>query len=182
MPITTGGGARVEIEQAPPLVVSSYVVGETQPYRSERFPVWRIPCRADEPLDYWRGLSSVWDEGFSLFLVEHDSVVDDDLIQTLVDCKWRLATYAYPLHWPSTHRVEPHFAQRTGLLPPAGGEWINEGDEWCDYTGIGFCKIAPEVRVGALEETHWSHLDASVSKAIVGRWRVLWPAIEHDHY
>jgi hypothetical protein len=188
VPITTGGGAKLASEQAPPLIVSSYVSGTTLPYRSERFPVWRVPCREGEPLDYWRGLSSVWDEPFTLLVREHDVICDDGRIAELYESKWPLATVPYLLHWPSTHKPSPQYAQRHN--PPANcrrenlylGAPISEGVEWCEFSGLGLVKIAPECRVGALAESHWSHLDCAVSAAIVGRWRVLWPEVEHDHY
>lgn len=163
------------------MVVSSYVSGGVRgPYRSERYPVWRIPCA--EPGDYHRGLQSVWEDGFTLCVVEHDMEVSDDLIASLLGCPEPFCTWAYALYFPSTSRPEPHYAQRVGLKPPAGGDWVSEGESWCHYTGIGFCKIAPEVRVRPLESCHWSHLDVSVAKACDGRVHIHWPEVEHDHW
>ena len=189
MPITTGGGAKLEVEQAPPLIVSSYVPGSTRPFRSNRFPVWRIPCVDD--LSYYKGLQSVWDDPFVLVNVEHDCLVDDDIVQSLLDCKFKMCTVAHSLFWPSTHRPEPQYAQRHN--PPANckrenlylGTPIERGQEWCDFTAIGCCKMHPEVRVGALAESHWSHVDISVTAACSGRWHVHWLADGreiHDHY
>jgi hypothetical protein len=107
--------------------------------------------------------------------------VSDDLVAELLGCKHRFCSFKYQLYWPSTSKADPHYAQRTGLKPPAGGEWVGADASWCDYTGIGFCKIAPECRVGALAESHWSHLDTAISHACVGRVH-LHGEVAHYHW
>ena len=161
------------------LVVSSYLPGGT-PYRSERFRVRRVVC--DDVYDYSRGVAAVWGRGETLVVVEHDMECSDDLIAELVDCPEPLCSHAYELFWPSTHKPVPHYAHRTGPQPPAGGEWVSEGDEWADFTGIGFCKIAPEARVRPLVESSWQHVDMAVNKAVEGRFHLHWPPITHDHF
>jgi len=185
VPITTGGGAKLEVEQAPPLIVSSYVSGTTLPYRSERFPVWRIPCHSDT--DYFKGLSSVWSDPFRLIVVEHDIEATDDLVQDLLDCPFSLCSFRYNLYWPSTSKPTPQYAQRAD--PPANcaprskylGTPVDDSAEFADFSGLGFVKISPECRVGVLSECHWAHCDIECNAAIVGRWH-LHGEVVHDHY
>ena len=158
-------------------MLTSYLEGEPR-FVSSVYETVNIEIRNDR--SYWAGWSEWWDTDRTIVAVEHDVEISDELVDQIVSCKYPLATWAYQLYWPSVHGPS-HYAQRTGLLPPAGGDWVTEGVEWCDYTGIGFCKIAPECRLFPLEESHWSHLDGAVSKAVVGRWRILWPEVAHYH-
>jgi hypothetical protein len=62
------------------------------------------------------------------------------------------------------------------------GFWITEGIERAAYSGIGFCKIAPEARVRPLERDTWRGLEWQVNAATEGDWHVHWEPIEHHHY
>lgn len=149
---------------------------------SERFTVAGIECA--DPLDYWRGLAAQWDGPAVIVNVEHDVAATDDLIAELLACPHPKCSYAYLLYWVSTGAAVPHFAQREGPQPPAGGRWISPGEEWCDYTGIGLIKVEPAARVRPLAESPWQHLDIQVSAATSGRWHVHWgdgQGVAHHH-
>lgn len=158
------------------LVVSSFVPGQSGPYRSERFEVAEVACEAD--YDYWRALAAAWDTPRTLVIVEHDMECSDDLIGQIVACKHRKCSWAYLLYWASTHQP-PHYAHRNG--GPAAGRWVSEGEEWATFGGIGLCKLTSETRVFGLTESHWSLLDTQVSACSVGNWHLHWPAVEHYH-
>lgn len=139
-----------------------------------------ISCEGD--YDYWRGLGALWDSGETIINIEHDMECSDDLISGLLTCPHPLCTYAYKLYWPSTHQAVPHYAQAVGEKAHiGGGSWVSTGAEWADYTGIGFCKVEPAVRVRPLQREHWALLDMKVTAATGGRWHIHWPEIEHYH-
>jgi hypothetical protein len=130
----------------------------------------------------------LWGGTHTLINVEHDHECSDDLIQELLDCPEPLCSHAYTLFMPSTGGL-PHYAHRTGPKPPAGGEWIKQGDEWADFGGIGFCKITPQARVRPLAQSSWQVVDCAISKATDARWHVHWQqgpsgpvGVEHYHY
>jgi hypothetical protein len=161
------------------IVLASHLPGEGR-FRSEQFRIVSLLCVDD--LDYSRGLQSLWGSDHTLIVLEHDMECSDELIQGLLDCPHSLCTHSYLLHWASTHSAKPHYAQMVGSRPSVGGgDWIKRGDEWADFTGIGFCKITPEARVRPLEETGWQDVDCAVTKAVEGRWHVHSPPIEHYH-
>jgi hypothetical protein len=160
---------------ARPLVLASCLPGEDY-VASERFAV--VPIRCIDPLDYWRGVEVWWQSRRTIVNVEHDMECSDDLIQTLLDCPEPFCTWAYFLGKPSGG---PHWAHRTGRQPPCGGVWIEEGDEWADFGGIGFCKIEPSVRVRELGEQTWQFVDIAVFASVQRQVHVHWPAIEHRH-
>lgn len=157
------------------IILASHLPGAGH-FESERFMVDPIEC--SEPEDYWRGVAEWWDSYDVLINVEHDMQVSDDLIGALLDCPEPLCTYAY---WLGPSSGGPHWAHRTGRQPPCGGVWIEEGDEWADFGGIGFCKIAPEVRVRALPEQTWQFVDIAVFASVQRQVHVHWPAVRHDH-
>jgi hypothetical protein len=157
------------------LVLASHLPGAGH-FRSERFDVVGISC--SDPLDYWRGVEAHWESDETLIVVEHDMQVSDDLIQGLLDCDCAFGTWAYWLGIPSGG---PHWAHRTGRQPPCGGVWIEEGEEWADFGGIGFCKIAPEARVRPLPESTWQFVDIAVFASVQQQVHVHWPATAHHH-
>jgi hypothetical protein len=156
-----------------PLIVYSYLPDE-EPFYSERFEV--LPLLCESRFDYSEGLAGVWDLDRTLVNVEHDMRVSDDLIQRILDDSHPLVTYAYTLFWAST-RSKEHYAQRMNY-----GEWVREGAESADYSGIGFARIDPEVRTGPLGRSTWQHVDVEVNKVVAGRWAILWPEVFHDHF
>ncbi len=159
------------------LVVVSRLQGETVYQPS--LPTLDLVCEGE--FGYWRGLLSVWDHDGPLVIVEHDMACTDELVENLLDCPQPACTWAYALHWASTHDDE-HYAQRR-----ASGFWVAENEPWCQFTGIGLCKIAAEVRAplvsfGGDSETHWQHVDIAANSAVVGDWHIHWPEVEHAHY
>jgi hypothetical protein len=100
----------------------------------------------------------------------------DGLIRGLLDCYAPFCTYAYRLH-----HIGGKWAQSVGPKPPAVGEWIAKGEEWCDYTGIGFCKVTAKARVRPLAESNWETVDIAIAKATDVRVHVHWPEVEHYH-
>jgi hypothetical protein len=166
------------------LVLASHLVGADH-FRSEHFEVIGIECV--EALSYWKGVEAHWQSDRTLIVVEHDVEVSDELIQGLLDCPHPMCSWAYWLGIPSGG---PHWSHRTGLKPPCGGVWVETGDDWADFGGIGFCKIAPSVRVRPLEETDWTGVDCAVSRATEGRVHLHWKrdesgvavgGVEHFH-
>lgn len=151
------------------------------------------------PLDYWRGFDALWKTGETIVNVEHDVELSATLVAGLVECEHPLCTYPYRLYFPSTHQHEPCYAQRVstvGWHPPIDdcGRWASSGsryvepssdgapgDEWADYIGPGFCKVAPEARIAPLAQQPWQGVEMSVNAAVEGRWHVHWPEVEHYH-
>lgn len=162
------------------MILLSHLPGE-KPFSSGCFDLTHVECVDD--LDYSRAVQAGWDSTEPLVVIEHDMEVSDDLIGRLLDEPVPLATYAYTLHWVSTHRAAA-FAQRTGSFPAGRrylGQPIRDGAGFCDFSGLGFCKIDPTARVRPLEESSWQTVDMAVDAAIDARWTVLWPEIEHHH-
>lgn len=157
------------------VVLASHLPGEGH-FRSERHRVLAVPCVADT--DYSQGWQALWDTDLTIVGVEHDHEVSDELVQGLLDCPHSLCAWAYLLHMPSTGGAS-HYAQRDG--GPNYGDWIKPGVRWCGFSGIGFCKIAPEARVRSLAESPWQIVDCAISRATDGDWHVHWPAIDHFH-
>jgi hypothetical protein len=170
-----------------PIVLCSYLPGE-ETFKSERFRV--VPLECVDDLDYWGGLSALWETKHTIVNVEHDMECSDELIQQLLDCPQPLCTHAYRMKGENAP-----FCHRMGPLPPAGSildYWVKgPEDEWATYGGIGLCKITPEARVRDLEAREWPTLDIVVTKAVEGpevvpgsvkegrRWHVHWPEIGH---
>ena len=179
----------------PPVILASHLSGE-QHFRSAQHMVVPIPCHG--PLDYHKGVAAWWETSRTIINVEHDHEVSDELIQGLLDCPHNFCSWAYWLGIPSGG---PHWAHRTGKQPPCGGVWIETGDEWADFGGIGFCKITPEARVRPLrgpwdrkrqvwQDVDWQSVDIAVFAAVDERVHVHWRrdangnavgGVEHRH-
>jgi hypothetical protein len=159
----------------PTVVLCSHLTGEGH-FQSERFEV--VPIECVEPEDYRNGVAAWWEGDRTICNIEHDMEVSDELIQGLLDCPHPMCSWAYWLGLPSGG---PHWAHRTGRKPPCGGVWVETGDEWADYGGIGFCKITPDARVRPLPEQTWQFVDIAVFEATDVRVHVHWPAVEHYH-
>jgi hypothetical protein len=162
------------------LILLSHLPDE-KPFSSDRFDITYIECVQDS--DYSRSAQAAWSVDEPLILIEHDMEVSDDLIQRLLDDLAPLVTHAYLLHWVSSGKPAA-YCQRVGDFPPGRrylGQPIEEGVTVADFTGLGFCKISPEARARPLEESSWQFVDTAVDAAVDGRWRVLWPEVEHHH-
>jgi len=168
------------------VVLASHLPDE-QPFASAVHTVKHISC--EDPFDYWRGIFNEWNTNATLVIVEHDMQVSDELINQLLADPNPLVTFAYQLFWVSTGKAAPEYAQRVSDFLPADvppdrkylGQAVHEGDMWADFSGLGLCKIAYGARCQTLTESSWQHLDIAVNAAIKGRWRVLWPAVNHHH-
>jgi hypothetical protein len=132
--------------------------------------------------DYWRGLHQLWTQDVVVVNLEHDHDFTDAPVVDLLACPHPLCSHAYLMHIPYEHYAHgwasdvPAFRERA-----QGVRWIEQGDEWADYSGIGFCKITPEARVGPLRETEWNGLEMSVNACVRGPWHLHWPSILHHH-
>lgn len=164
------------------VVLASHLPGASH-FESRQFEV--VPIRCEDPLDYYRGVLAWWETDRTIILVEHDVECSDELIQQLLDCDCMLGSWAYWLGIPSGG---PHWAHRTGKKPPCGGVWIETGDDWADYGGVGFCKITPQARVRPLPEQTWQFVDIAVAEATDLRWHIHWKngpdgptGVEHFH-
>lgn len=107
--------------------------------------------------------------------------VSESLILGLLACPHPLCTHAYGMHLPIesyAHGWVADESRGSGM----GVEWIAHGEEWANWSGIGFCKVAPGVRTGThLARNEWPGVETSVNNAITGLWHVHWPAINHYH-
>ena len=155
-----------------PVVVSSFLPGEGH-YRSKRFTVRAIEC--DDAFGYWRGLSSIWD-GPTFVNLEHDLEVTDEQIAELLECPQPLCSWAYQMHWISTHLAADVYAHSNN------GQLIAEGAEWADWSAIGLIKIAPEARIAPLRQVVWGQVEQAIAEAVSGPWHMHWPAITHHHF
>lgn len=113
----------------------------------------------------------------------------DALIDELLSCPHPVCTHAYQMHIPRTywaHNVSLTGARPSGLAlsqyTARGIRWVAPGDVWADFSGIGFCKIAREARMGCLRRDVWRGVEVSVNAAISTRWHVHWPGVEHHHH
>lgn len=127
--------------------------------------------------------------------VEHDVQFDDALVDDLLACPHPLCAHAYKIHTP--REFIAYNASDVGWHPPIdslsrytarGFHWLEPGEEWADFGSIGFCKITPEARFGALRKDGWTHVEHSVNAAVCERWHVHWrdgesgpTGIEHYH-
>lgn len=135
---------------------------------------------------YHEALSAAWDLDRTVVNIEWDVQWSHRLIDELVDCPHPLCTHAYQMHIPSTYYAH-------GWLPddPTGREtasrirWIDAGDEWANWSAIGFCKITPEARTGLLARASWQGVEMSVNRAVAEPWHVHWQSgpqgVQHFH-
>jgi hypothetical protein len=166
------------------IVLASHLPGEGH-FRSTEHTVIPIQCVGEH--DYSRAWQQWWQTSHALIGVEHDHDPTDEQITELLDCPHPFCVFAYLLHIPSTGGPS-HYAQRHGGTNY--GEWIEQGEEWCDFSGIGLCKIKPEARVRRLESSSWQEVDCRISDATDCKVHVHWKrdeqgnptGIAHHHY
>lgn len=63
-------------------------------------------------------------------------------------------------------------------------DWIEPGDEWAEWSSIGFCKIAPEARSAPLDRMFWQWLEHGINRVVSSdgtRWHIHWPEVKHHH-
>lgn len=168
------------------MVLASHLHGEGF-FSSERFPV--VPVLCEGPFDYWRGVAAPWDSDATLVLLEHDMECSDALVSELLACPHPACSHAYQMHIPRTYWA--HNVSTAGWHPPIdplsqytarGIRWVAPGDEWADFSGIGFCKLTPAARTTPLRRDAWQGVEISVNAAINARWHLHWPGVEHYHH
>lgn len=170
------------------VVVSSRLAGEAA--TTSRHSVLDVVCVEDT--DYGQAVASVWGGGVTVVNIEHDMQVTDDLIDALLDCPHPLCSWAYRVYPVSTMRPAPMWAhavaqtQNGRLLSwpnfSVTARWISEGEQWADFSAIGFCKITPAAMADLIETgASWRWVEMAVNAAVTGPWHLHWPAVEHHH-
>lgn len=140
-----------------------------------------VPSEGDDAFAYHAALDAAWSERGALINVEWDMEDTPALVLDLLACPQPLCTYAYLLYEPTTREAEPHYAQ-SSVWMAEGGHWIARGVEWCEWSGIGFCKVERGVRrEGPLARQPWMGVEIAVNEAVRGPWHVHWPEVEHYH-
>lgn len=163
------------------IILASHLPGETPP-SSSRFAICRIEC-IDE-WSYWAGVETWWDTPAELVNVERDHDYSDKLVTELLDCPYPLCSYPY--------LVQPEYLDHPVLCATVGHRasdeaWVQPGDEWADFSSIGFCKIGPAARVLPLFRIPWKWVEHEVDRNVAHsglRWHLHWPdgqPIEHHH-
>ena len=136
---------------------------------------------ADDRYAYWRSLAAVWASTDILVNVEHDNEFSQSLVSALLACSHPLCTHAYRMHVPRSHWAHGWAPQDARRERGERVQWIERGEEWADYSAIGFCKIAPEARIGPLAHCEWPGVELAVNNATAGLWHVHWPGVAHHH-
>lgn len=148
-----------------PLVLVSYLPGEGF-LASEQHRV--VPIRCDTDLSYWKGIADRWDHPASLVNIEHDLEWTDAQVTELLSCKYDACSYAYRCNWVSTGQPNGVWAHT------ANGVFIERGDEWAEWSGLGFIKIAPAARIAPLREAVWNRVENSIDEAVKTPWHMHW--------
>lgn len=161
------------------VVVSSHLPGETA--ATSRHPVHPVEC--DGPFDYHRGLAAVWDTDATVVNIEHDVEHADPLIDGLLACRYPACAYPYLIY---THTPEPFYCAAYGTAEHWPGfwatcNWVQPGDEWADFAAPGFIKLDPDVRTPFGPECAWQGVEQTINDAMIGRWHLHWPPVEHYH-
>lgn len=171
-----------------PVVVCSHLTDET-PFTSDRFDVRPVECV--DAFSYWHALDAVWRTNRTIVNVEHDMEVSDALVAALLDCPHPVCTYTYRVGPARLGLQFAHDISLVGWHPPIdplsqysarGTRWVAPGDEFADFSGIGFVKIKARARIASLRRDAWQGVEISVNRAINQRWHLHWPPIRHFHY
>lgn len=152
------------------------------PWRHSHYEVRTRIC--SDLFDYSDGLRWLWDGASTIVNVEHDMEFSDDLVQQLLDCEHPLCAHAYKMYLPRVYYAHGWLPRETGPRSRAQSiRWIDQGEEWVDYSALGFVKITPEARHYPLaENVPWQALEQEVNAAVAGtHWHIHWPEIEHYH-
>lgn len=122
-------------------------------------------------------MSAAWQGRGALVNVEHDMECSNALAWDLLGCPHPLCTFAYRMYLPRECWAFGRLVNSRTLTV----EWGSEGDEWAEWSGIGFCKIERSARRDSLPRTEWRGVEAAVNRAVDGPWHVHWPAVAHYH-
>ena len=175
------------------VVVSTHLTDE-DPFKSDVYSVLGVECLTE--FSYWAGVSSVWQKGYTVINIEHDMERSDELVAGLLECPHPLCAYAYTVY-PTALGRYIYCATRdritdaefdAGLRPG----WIIEGEEWADWSSIGFCKIAPSAQLQPLDKMFWQWFEHTINRsatrttqvghqAVRNRWHIHWPEVTHYH-
>lgn len=140
-----------------------------------------VPASWHDDYSYHDALSRAWSWPQAIVNVEHDNEFSPALTEELLSCPQPLCTHAYRLYVP----VKCWAHGRIVNAQTWSCEWVQQGAEFAEFSGIGFCKIAPEARTGPLARRPWRELERSVHEAVEGPWHIHWGAdgqgIDHDH-
>jgi hypothetical protein len=69
-------------------------------------------------------------------------------------------------------------------------KWIEQGDEWANWSSIGFCKIGKEARIKPLDRMFWQYLEHAINRVVAQGpygygaglvWHIHWPEVVHFH-
>lgn len=78
----------------------------------------------------------------------------------------------------------PPGQRKRGTVGGITPDWIKPGDEWAEWSSIGFCKIAPQARSLPLDRMFWQWLEHAVNRVVSAdgtRWHIHWPEVKHLH-
>ena len=141
-----------------------------------------VPMKWHDDYSYWAILARHWEWRAPIVNVEHDMEWSRELAEDLLACPHSLCTHAYQMHIPRDHWAHGHESEHEGMRRLASGiQWVSQGEEWAGYSGIGFCKIAPSVRVADIERVPWPSVEQMVNRAVRGPWHIHWPGVQHYH-
>jgi hypothetical protein len=136
-----------------------------------------VPTERDGDYAYHAALAAAWETGETVVNIEWDMQVNADLLMDLLSCPQPLCSHAYRMYLPREYWAHGRVVNATTLTI----DWCERGDLFAEYSGIGFCKIAPEARSGPLVRRPWPELEQAVNASVRGLWHLHWPAIGHDH-
>lgn len=171
------------------LIVSSFLPGE-QPLVSRGHAVHPVECVTD--LSYWDGLNTAWLGNETIVNVEHDMEFSDELVQGLLDCPNPACVYPYKVYPTALQRYiycattdAPGDMSYPDHEGPDKLRWV-EGpeDTMAAWASIGFCKVAPEVRIEPLDRMMWQWLEHCVNRVLDHsgtHWCLHWPEVKHLH-
>ena len=148
-----------------PLVLVSYLPDEGH-YQSQLYKTVSVLCDTDTA--YWRGIADHWEQPLSIVNIEHDIEWTDAQISELLDCKYDACSFVYKCHWATTQQPNGSYAATID------GRFIAPGDEWADWSAIGFIKIAPAARIAPLREVVWNRVEDAIDEAVQKPWHMHW--------
>ena len=144
--------------------------------------ILRFKPANDDRYAYWASLAQIWRHSDVFVNVEWDMQFSPALVENLLACSYPLCTHAYQMHIPRTYWAHGQLPPEPGLRETASCiQWVSEGEQLASIPGLGFCKIAPSVRLAVPERCEWPAVEQMVNRVVQGPWHVHWPAIDHYH-